>query len=50
MWSRRRLLKVNLRAEGNGEVSYDAEIVGTDKETDWPCLRSGANVSLPYLS
>ncbi len=43
-------IKVNLRADGNGEVSYDAEIVGTDKETDLALLKIKANVSLPYLS
>ena len=43
-------IKVNLRADGNGEVSYDAEIVGTDKETDLALLKIKAKVSLPYLS
>ena len=43
-------IKVNLRADGNGEVSYDAEVVGTDKETDLALLKIKAKVSLPYLS
>ena len=43
-------IKVNLRADGNGEVSYDAEVVGTDKETDLALLKIKADVSLPHLS
>ncbi len=43
-------IKVNLRADGNGEVSYDAEVIGTDKETDLALLKIKADVSLPYLA
>jgi len=43
-------IKVNLRADGNGEVSYDAEIVGTDKETDLALLKIAPKGTLPYLA
>ena len=42
-------IKVNLRADKNGERSYDAEVVGTDKETDLALLKIKSDVSLPHL-
>jgi serine protease Do len=42
-------IKVNLRADKNGERSYDAEVVGTDKETDLALLKIKADISLPHL-
>jgi serine protease Do len=43
-------IKVNLRVDGNAEVSYDAEVIGTDKETDLALLKIKSDVSLPHLS
>lgn len=43
-------IKVNLLADKNGERSYDAEVVGTDRETDLALLKIKADVDLPYLS
>lgn len=42
-------IKVNLLADKNGERSYDAEVVGTDQETDLALLKIKADVALPYL-
>ncbi len=43
-------IKVNLLAEKNGELSYDAEVIGTDKETDLALLKIKAEKPLPYLA
>jgi serine protease Do len=43
-------VKVNLLADKNGERSYDAEIIGTDRETDLALLKIKADKSLPYLA
>lgn len=42
-------IKVNLQAGRNGERSYDAEVIGTDKETDLALLKIKAERPLPYL-
>ncbi|AMD93040.1 DegQ family serine endoprotease [Desulfomicrobium orale] len=42
-------IKVNLLGDRNGEKSYDAEVVGTDKETDLALLKIKADKRLPYL-
>ena len=42
-------IKVNLQAGKNGDVSYDAEVIGTDKETDLALLKIKADKPLPYL-
>jgi serine protease Do len=43
-------IKVNLLGDKNGERSYDAEVIGTDKETDLALLKIKASKSLPYLA
>lgn len=43
-------IKVNLLTDKNGDKIYDAEVVGTDKETDLALLKIKADASLPYLS
>lgn len=43
-------IRVNLLAAKNGEQSYDAEVVGTDKETDLALLKIKAGKALPHLS
>lgn len=43
-------IKVNLQADKGADKSYDAEIVGTDEETDLALLKIEAGVSLPYLA
>ncbi len=43
-------IKVNLLADKNGKRSYDAEVVGTDKETDLALLKITTDSSLPYLA
>lgn len=42
-------IKVNLQAGRNGERSYDAEVIGTDRETDLALLKIKAERPLPYL-
>ena len=42
-------IKVNLQAGKNGDLSYDAEVIGTDKETDLALLKIKAERPLPYL-
>jgi len=42
-------IKVNLQAGKNGDRSYDAEVIGTDKETDLALLKIKAERPLPYL-
>ncbi|MBU4527015.1 MAG: DegQ family serine endoprotease [Desulfomicrobium sp.] len=42
-------IKVNLQSAKNGESSYDAEVIGTDKETDLALLKIKAERPLPYL-
>ena len=43
-------IKVNLQAGKNGDHSYDAEVIGTDKETDLALLKIKADKPLPYLA
>ena len=42
-------IKVNLQAGKNGDQSYDAEVIGTDRETDLALLKIKADKPLPYL-
>lgn len=42
-------IKVNLQSGKNGDRSYDAEVIGTDKETDLALLKIKADTPLPYL-
>ncbi len=42
-------IKVNLQAGKNGDQSYDAEVIGTDRETDLALLKITADKPLPYL-
>ena len=43
-------VKVNLQTDKNGDRSYDAEVIGTDKETDLALLKIQADKPLPYLT
>ena len=43
-------IKVNLQVDKNGDRSYDAEVIGTDKETDLALLKITADKPLPYLT
>jgi len=43
-------IKVNLQVDKNGDRSYDAEVIGTDKETDLALLKIKADKPLPYLA
>jgi serine protease Do len=43
-------IKVNLQTGKNGDPSYDAEVIGTDKETDLALLKIKADKPLPYLA
>jgi serine protease Do len=43
-------IKVNLQVDKNGDRSYDAEVIGTDKETDLALLKIKADKPLPYLT
>ncbi len=43
-------IKVNLLADKNGERSFDAEVIGTDKETDLALLKIKADITLPFLT
>lgn len=43
-------IKVNLQVDKNGDLSYDAEVIGTDKETDLALLKIKADKPLPYLA
>ncbi len=42
-------IKVNIQRQGGKEVSYDAEIIGTDPETDLALIKIEARESLPTL-
>jgi serine protease Do len=42
-------IKVNLQTGKNSDRSYDAEVIGTDKETDLALLKIKAERPLPYL-
>lgn len=43
-------IKVNLQVDKNGDRSYDAEVIGTDKETDLALLKIKADKPLPFLT
>jgi serine protease Do len=43
-------IKVNLQTGKNGERSYAAEVIGTDKETDLALLKIKTDKPLPYLA
>lgn len=44
-------IKINLQSDkGGADKSYDAEVVGSDAETDLALLKINAGTSLPYLS
>lgn len=43
-------IKVNLQTEKNGEKSYDATLIGMDKETDLALLKISTDKNLPFLS
>jgi serine protease Do len=43
-------IKVNLQTGKNGDRSYDAEVIGTDKETDLALLKIKTDKPLPYLT
>ncbi len=43
-------IKINLQVGKNGDRSYDAEVIGTDKETDLALLKIKADKPLPYLA
>ncbi|MDY0225242.1 MAG: DegQ family serine endoprotease [Desulfomicrobium apsheronum] len=42
-------IKVNLQVDKNGDRSYDAEVIGTDKETDLALLKIKTDKPLPFL-
>lgn len=42
-------VKVTLSPDGDGEMSYDAEVIGGDKETDLALLKIDADKALPFL-
>ncbi|SFJ34751.1 serine protease Do [Desulfomicrobium apsheronum] len=43
-------IKVNLQVDKNGDRSYDAEVIGTDKETDLALLKIKTDKPLPFLT
>jgi len=43
-------IKVNLQTGKNGDRSYAAEVIGTDKETDLALLKIKTDKPLPYLA